>query len=107
MKIQDGNLTTGIENYKELFQSFVGLAGESQNFDGNGTYTRFQTGGGSQTVSTGNVSGAGGPLFANAFRVPSGTRPARPARKPPYNREARCRDQGVPDLNGARIGGGP
>ena len=30
-----------------------GIAGEGQNFDGNGMYVRFQTGGGSQTVSLG------------------------------------------------------
>ena len=27
----------------------VGLSGESQNFDGNGPYVRFQTGAGDQT----------------------------------------------------------
>ena len=29
----------------------VGLAGEGQNFDGNGPYVRFQPGGGDQTLS--------------------------------------------------------
>ena len=33
----------------------VGLAGEGQNFDGNGMYVRFQTGGGSQAVSLGSA----------------------------------------------------
>ena len=37
---------TGVENYKEFWQSQVALSGESQNFDGNGGYTRFQPGGG-------------------------------------------------------------
>ena len=41
--------TTGEENYKEFFYALVGIAGEGQNFDGNGMYVRFQTGGGSQT----------------------------------------------------------
>ena len=45
--------TTGAENYKEFFYALVGIAGEGQNFDGNGMYVRFQTGGGSQTVSLG------------------------------------------------------
>ena len=31
----------------------VGLAGESQNFDGNGSYVRFQVGGGTNTVALG------------------------------------------------------
>ncbi|MFL5865780.1 MAG: MlaD family protein [Thermoleophilaceae bacterium] len=104
--IQDGPLTTGIENYKEFFQTMVGLAGESQNFDGNGGYTRFQTGGGSQTVSTGSLPGVG-PLFGNALRQPLGTRPARPSRRPPYRRDKLCWKQKLPNLNGAPIGGGP
>ena len=33
-----------------------GFAGESQNFDGNGQYVRFQTGGGANLVSTGSVA---------------------------------------------------
>ncbi len=104
--IQDGPLTTGIENYKEFFQTLVGLAGESQNFDGNGGYTRFQTGGGTQTVSTGAVPGLG-PLFGNALRQPIGTRPAMPSKRPPYNRKLACFKNKLPDVNSARIGGGP
>ena len=104
--IQDGPLTTGIENYKEFFQTLVGLAGESQNFDGNGGYTRFQTGGGTQTVSTGSVPGAGR-LFGNALFQPLGTRPAMPSRRPPYRRNRACYRNKLPDLNSARIGGGP
>ena len=61
------------------------LSSESQNFDGNGQYTRFQTGGGSQSVSTGEV-GAQGKLFGNAILEPIGTQPAFPGKKPPYNR---------------------
>ncbi len=104
--IQDGNLTTGVENYKEFFQSLVGLSGESQNFDGNGQYTRFQTGGGTNRVQTGPL-GTDGPLFANALRPPLGTRPARPGAKPPQRRNRACHTQRRPDLNSARIGGGP
>ena len=54
--LQD-EFTTGVENYKEFFYTLVGLSGEGQNFDGNGMYVRFQTGGGSQTVSLGSESG--------------------------------------------------
>ena len=53
--IQD-EFTTGEENYKEFFYALVGIAGEGQNFDGNGMYVRFQTGGGSQPVSLGPSS---------------------------------------------------
>ncbi len=104
--IQDPPLTTGVPNYKEFFQTLVGLSGESQNFDGNGPYTRFQPGGGAQTVSTGSVRG-GAPLFGNATAPPLGTRPARPAKRPPYNRKASCYRQKRPALNSARTGGGP
>ncbi|MGE5636635.1 MAG: MlaD family protein [Nocardioidaceae bacterium] len=104
--IDDGPLTTGIENYKELFQTLVGLSGESQNFDGNGQYTRFQPGGGSTTVRTGSLP-ITGPLFANAPFPPLGTRPALPRRRPPYNRSLPCYRNRRPDLGSARIGGGP
>jgi hypothetical protein len=95
-----------VENYKEFFQGLVGLSGESQNFDGNGPYTRFQPGGGAQTVSTGSLPGVG-PLFGNAVAPPLGTRPPRPAQRPPYNRTAVCAKQQRPNLNDTRLGGGP
>ncbi|HEY1359845.1 MAG TPA: MlaD family protein [Thermoleophilaceae bacterium] len=104
--IQDGPLTTGIENYKEFFQTLVGLSGESQNFDGNGGYTRFQTGGGTQTVSTGAIPGAGS-FFGQALMQPIGTRPAKPSKRPPYNRKLACYKNRLPNLDAARIGGGP
>jgi hypothetical protein len=104
--IQDGALTTGVPNYKEFFQTLVGLSGESQNFDGNGQYTRFQPGGGTQTVSTGNVLGIG-PLFANAVNAPLGTRPAFPGARPPYRRDLPCHRNQPPDLDSAAVGGGP
>jgi len=104
--IQDPPLTTGVPNYKEFFQTMVGLAGESQNFDGNGTYTRFQPGGGPYTVSTGALPGVGA-LYGNAVAEPLGTRPARPSSRPPYNRDAACYRQQRPNLNAARTGAGP
>jgi len=105
--IEDPPLTTGVANYKEFWQALPALASESQNFDGNGQYTRFQVGGGENQVSTGRTTGGGEPLFGNALYPPLGTRPAMPARKPPYNRSKPCYQNGVPDLNGARTGGGP
>jgi phospholipid/cholesterol/gamma-HCH transport system substrate-binding protein len=104
--IQDGALTTGIPNYKEFFQTLTGLSGESQNFDGNGQYTRFQPGGGDQTVSTGNVPGVG-QFFANAVNAPLGTRPAFPGKRPPYRRDLPCHRNQRPNLDSAAIGGGP
>jgi phospholipid/cholesterol/gamma-HCH transport system substrate-binding protein len=103
--IEDGSLSTGIENYKEFWQDMVGLAGESQNFDGNGTYTRFQAGGGAFPVASAPV-GRGGPFYANATAAPLGTRPVRTP-KPPYRPRFACHRNDPADLNAARIGGGP
>ena len=70
----------------------VGLAGESQNFDGNGHYVRFAVGGGSQTISTGKYGGANGEkLYGNVNEAPLGTRPAYPGKRPPYNHTAQCK----------------
>ena len=80
--IEDGNLSTGIENYKEFWQDMVGLAGESQNFDGNGSYTRFMAGGGGFPVAKPGTSAAAGrctptPRRRRSARGPPG-RPRRP-----------------------------
>jgi phospholipid/cholesterol/gamma-HCH transport system substrate-binding protein len=104
--IQDGDQTTGVRNYREFFQSLVGLSGESQNFDGNGNYVRFSTGSGSNIVSSGPING-GEQLFGNFPGTPQGTRPARPGANPPVKRTAPCYTQSRPDLNGARTGGTP
>jgi phospholipid/cholesterol/gamma-HCH transport system substrate-binding protein len=104
IKIEDGNLTTNRENYKEFWYAMVGLAGESQNFDGNGPYVRFQTGGGDQSISTGTGGTLQEPIFANVSSPPIGTRPAYPQRRPPYRPEAPCKEQRIPDLNAAKNG---
>jgi hypothetical protein len=103
--IQDGPLSAGVENYKEFWYTMVGLAGESQNFDGNGEYVRFQPGGGDQTVSTGALGGSpANALFGNTTSKPLGTRPAFPGRRPPYHPEVPCYTQHLPDLNSAATG---
>jgi phospholipid/cholesterol/gamma-HCH transport system substrate-binding protein len=104
VKIQNGNQSLGVENYKGFWYTLVGLAGESQNFDGNGLYVRFQPGGGTQTVSVGPLSTSGDTLFGNAVARPLGTRPAYPGKRPPYRPDVPCFTQGVPDLNGAATG---
>ena len=99
--VDDGFLSTGIANYKEFWQTMTGLSGESQNFDGNGQYTRFQTGGGPETFSTGPTgvsSFTGSPLLGNPAIAPIGSRPARPAKKPPYNRTKACYTNTPPNL---------
>ena len=105
VKITDGQFTTNEENYKEFWYAMVGLAGESQNFDGNGHYVRFAVGGGSQTISTGKYGGAAGEkLYGRVNDPPLGTRPAYPGKRSPYNHTAKCKDQKLPDLNGAKTG---
>jgi phospholipid/cholesterol/gamma-HCH transport system substrate-binding protein len=107
--VNDPPLSTGIQNYKEFWQALTALSGESQNFDGNGSYTRFQTGGGSHFVSTGQALGGASSsvLFGNAIVEPIGARPARPAVRPPYNRTFPCYKNPIPDINGAATASGP
>ena len=90
---------TGVENYKEFWQSQVALSGESQNFDGNGGYTRFQPGGGTQTLSTGNTRLGGPPMFANPNLPSLGSIPKYPARRPPYRRDVECHTNALPKVN--------
>jgi phospholipid/cholesterol/gamma-HCH transport system substrate-binding protein len=97
--IQD-EFTTGVENYKEFFYTLVGLAGEGQNFDGNGMYVRFQTGGGAESLSLGSASANTGELFGNAVAVPLGNRPFYPGKRSPYKPKVNCHTQRRPDLNG-------
>ena len=103
-RIEDGPLSTGLRNYEEFFQVLVSLTGESQNFDGNGSYARVQSGGGGFSVQTPQVGIS--PLHGTASAPPLGTRPAR-GPKPPHRPNAPCHKQAVPDLSSARIGGGP
>lgn len=103
-RINEGPLSTGLRVYEEFFQSMVSMAGESQNFDGNGSYVRLQAGG-DVPVRTPDV-GLRGPFHANAEEQPLGTRPAKEP-PPPYRPNVDCYRQPVPDLSDARIGGGP
>jgi phospholipid/cholesterol/gamma-HCH transport system substrate-binding protein len=105
-RIEDGALSTGLRNYEEFFQTMVGLAAESQGFDGNGSYTRVNSAGGGHKVQTPPVGAFVEGLFGSATAPPLGTRPAR-GPKPPYRPDAQCHTQRPPDLNAARIGSGP
>jgi virulence factor Mce-like protein len=99
LKIQD-EFATGTENYKEFLWGLVGLAGEGQNFDGNGMYVRFQPGGGSQTVTLGRQGVGSGQVFGSNVAVPLGNRPFYPGKRPPYRPEVPCHTQPLPDVNG-------
>jgi phospholipid/cholesterol/gamma-HCH transport system substrate-binding protein len=100
--------TTGVENFKEFFYSAAQQAGESQNFDGNGSYVRFQVGGGPIEVSA-NQPGGGfenEAVYGNTFEPPIGTRPAQ-GPKPPYEPDVACHTNPLPDINGAAPVGPP
>jgi phospholipid/cholesterol/gamma-HCH transport system substrate-binding protein len=105
-RIDEGALSTGLKNYQEFFQTMVGFSGESGNFDGNGSYTRFQSAGGGFRVNTPPVGSFREGLLGSATLPPLGTRPAR-GPKPPYKRDAQCYKQTPPDLGAAKIGAGP
>jgi ABC-type transporter Mla subunit MlaD len=98
--------STGLQVYREFFQSAVGLAGSAGNFDGNGRYMRASAGGGSIQFQTSSIRGAG-PLFGNAVLQPLGTRPAYPGKAPPVVENVPCHKNAVPNLNKVTTGGGP
>lgn len=104
--IQDPPVTTGLQLYQELFQSAVGLAGASQNFDGNGRYLRSLAGGGSILINTSSIPGVGA-LYGNAVLPSLGTRPAFPGSAPPVKSTVACSRNAPPNLNAAQTGGTP
>ena len=112
----DDAFSTGQPSYREFFYSTVNLAGESQGFDGNGPYVRFQSGGGSTLVEGTNPGGSPGfgPLpqgtsknFANAQAAPQGVQPVLPTNPPPFRPDVACNKNPVPDLNGPAAQPGP
>jgi phospholipid/cholesterol/gamma-HCH transport system substrate-binding protein len=98
--------STGLQVYREFFQSAVGLGGSAQNFDGNGRYMRASAGGGSIRFQTSSIRGAG-PLFGNAVLPLLGTRPAYPGAAPPVVENVPCYKNAVPELNKVTTGAAP
>jgi ABC-type transporter Mla subunit MlaD len=104
--ISDPPVGTGEQDYQELFQAAVGLAGAAQNFDGNGRYLRAAVAGGSTLVQTPSLP-VNGPLFGNAVLSPLGTRPAFASTAPPLRSSVACYRNAAPDLNSAATRAGP
>ena len=102
--IADPPIGTGEQVYRELFQSAVGIASASQNFDGNGRYIRANAGGGSIRV-TGPPVPTAGPIYGNAVLPVLGSRPAFAGSPPPLKRSVACYKNAKPDLN--RVATGP
>ncbi len=110
--VQDGAHTTRradgsvVENYKEFWYAMVGLAGEAQNFDGNGSIIRTGLGGGPFTVNFGTSQVDHKAVVGSANLRPLGTSPRYPTQKPPYNLQANCYRQQLPNVNGPQAGPG-
>ena len=108
--LQDGAATTGAQSFKEFWYLITGFTGEGQDYDGNGQYTRVQTGGGANIVKSTKLPGrtaVDAQLFGNAILPPLGTRPTHPDKKPPYKPKSTCYKQKPPNLNGPAAAAGP
>ena len=109
--IQD-RFSTGQPSSREFFYGLTNLAGQIQNFDGNGPFLRLQVSGGPQLVSTPNT--VANPreqqvtdrvAFSRTATPPLGTQP-RIGGRPPFKSDVPCYKNPVPDVNGplAQIG---
>ena len=100
--------STGQPNYREFFYGTVNLAGETQNFDGNGPFVRFQAGGGPVRVRANNPAGGllGEKLTAFTVAPPLGTQPVLGG-LPQINSKVACHTQAPPNLNGPAATPGP
>jgi virulence factor Mce-like protein len=103
------DFTTGQPNIREFFYGTVSLAGESQGFDGNGPYVRFQTGGGPTLVRMPNPATQLGDtaLWGHNIAPPLGSRPVVTGKVPPFRPDVPCHKNAVPDLNGPAAALGP
>jgi phospholipid/cholesterol/gamma-HCH transport system substrate-binding protein len=111
-KLQDGANTTGAEAYKEFWYAMAGIAGFSQNFNGNGTAGRFITGGAGTTILSppatlekANPPTGGSTLVAQTREAPEGTSPSFPSSEPPYRPLTPCYTQKPTEPNGPQSHG--
>jgi phospholipid/cholesterol/gamma-HCH transport system substrate-binding protein len=105
----EDDFATGVENYKALFFGAVAQSGESQGFDGNGSFLRVQPSGGGVEARAENRGGGfqDTELFANTAAPPLGTQPTLPDKPPPIRSDVPCHTNDVPDLNGPAAAVGP
>jgi phospholipid/cholesterol/gamma-HCH transport system substrate-binding protein len=104
----DSSPPKGLAVYQQLFQSAVGLAGATQDLDGNGHYVRATLGGGATQLQTQPLKPAGA-LYGNAVLPVLGTFPSWPSsgKAPKLNSSVPCYTQTAPNLNSAKRGNGP
>ena len=104
--IADGPRTTGVKNYKEFFQSPRRPVGRVVELRRQRPLHALPAGRRSQRGAD-RAGGRRPRCSATPRSPPLGTRPARPAKRPPYNRTEPCHTQRRPNLDDARTGGGP
>jgi ABC-type transporter Mla subunit MlaD len=108
--LNDGGLSTGEPNYRELWYALVGVAGAGQNFDGNGATAHLLAAAGNTVVQGESSATNGGKGYVGrALMKPSGTRPRFPGKgnKPAYKPDVACHTQALPDFNGPLSSGPP
>jgi ABC-type transporter Mla subunit MlaD len=100
---------SGLTNYQEFLSALVNQAGIGQNFDGNGSYLRVNTGGGSVLSSLSYPPGGfrNDVIFGNTQSNVLGTRPTFTAAVPPYRTDVACHTNPLPDVNGTGGAGLP
>jgi phospholipid/cholesterol/gamma-HCH transport system substrate-binding protein len=98
--VDDGALSTGQPNYRELLYALTGLASASRNFDGNGFATRYYAGFGDELLTTpfGSPSSR---LMGFADHSIDGSRPAKPSEAPPLRPDVPCTQDSPPNLDAA------
>jgi phospholipid/cholesterol/gamma-HCH transport system substrate-binding protein len=103
------NFTSGQPNFREFFYAATGVVGESENFDGNGIYVRFQPGGGPVRVRANNPRGGfeSEQLYGITIAEPLGVRPRVTGNEPPLKPNVPCHTNRLPDLNGPAASAGP
>jgi virulence factor Mce-like protein len=101
LKVDDGPLSVPVENYKELWYSFVSQAGEGAGFDGNGSFLRLIASPGAVSIESGKTNFLKQSYFTTTALPPLRTRPVFTAKLPPLRRDVKCFTQPVPDVNGA------
>jgi phospholipid/cholesterol/gamma-HCH transport system substrate-binding protein len=106
-KLQDGANTSGSTAEREFWYAMAGVAGISQNFDGNGAAPRFIAGGAGSplvsppaTVVKPGAPTTGSTLIAQARLAPEGTSPRFTGNEPPYKPLVPCYTQKLPEFNG-------
>lgn len=94
----DGALSTGRPVWQDFVHALVGLAGASQDFDGNGFNARYMFGTGPELISTQDLPRVGKLIGSIGAPLNSRPIPLGGGRVPPLRSDVSCSDQPVPKL---------